>query len=96
MSGVGVAYNLQDDAEVAALYTELVLLKFHKKVDMAADADVQTVRDMLSDIDWYKEMWEPGCQYDRLEIGVTPVAGRPRRWKTYMWRLEDIVTLVRV
>ena len=86
-------YDISDDAQVSALWAELVRLRFNKKliVDGTTPSDI---RDMLSDIDWYKEMWEPACQYDRHEIGFTPVAGRSGRWKTYMWRHENMIVLV--
>lgn len=81
-------YDISDDAQVSALWAELVRLRFDKNLEMEGTTP-DDVRDMLSDIDWYKKRWEPGCQYDKNEIGFTPVAGRSGRWKTYMWRHED-------
>jgi hypothetical protein len=86
-------YDISDDAQVSALWAELVRLRFDRKLEMDGTSP-DDIRDMLSDIDWYKEMWEPACQYDWGDVGFTPVAGRTGRWKTYMWRQENRVTLV--
>lgn len=88
-----VRYLLRDDAQVLALGRELVALGFNENAEADWD-DPQSIRDMLSDIEWYSERWVCCTVPYRKEMGFHPVAGPEGEWDTYMWSHTDWIWLV--
>lgn len=86
-------YDVANDGQALTLWAELARLGFDQQVEVDA-GDAGSVKDMLSDIDWYAERWEPGTVDTRHDVGYHPVAGDEDEWGTYMWRQGSVVGLV--
>lgn len=89
-------YDLTDPVQVMLLWHRLVSFGFEENLDLEdEEVDATTVLGVLSDIDWYREVWEPGTVSDlRHTTGFHPVAGEEDEWDTYMTREGSVLTLV--
>lgn len=86
-------YDLCDDDQVLALGRALVAFGFDENAE-ADWSDPASIRELLSDVDWYPDTWKPGSVDTRHHVGFHPVAGEDGRWPTFMWKQGNKVHLV--
>lgn len=90
-------FRLDSIEEMSQLGSVLAGLGFvdHLSPDVAADwSDGRVVYDVLSDLDWYRSRWLPGCIPFRSGVGFHPIAGVEDQWGVYMECDADTVVLI--